>query len=611
MAKNRNTKIALAALMTVSAITPAAVSANAGETQKVNGTDATTRDVAPVRTIDFKIADETGMIGKMVKGPGELVEKNGKQYIKLHLPEMALPMLKAVTVNGETAMHVIDGKKVVLIPVDADYSPVEGVFTVDSPYAKGDYKAVLTPDPKSITGGNEDEDEDADEDEDKEDIDDKEDADDAKPYGDIKDGKYKVTFDVYDSKNGKEDYTVITDLLEEEATLVVENGKYFLEISGTKKSNSLITEYQALVNGKYVKAETVSGSLKEYSHVVRLPLKSLNDLTSAKLHVLMPNVIDTWHDFQIAVEKGLDLPVKGEATAKPVTMPMYVYQEDSNELSIMHGKYFADTVVVTATKSGYDIDVTFPEGQHLNDFFVEDATVAKKSEKVVGDNTVKVYTVSVEDLSDIYTATIDLSVEFGEFAYDEEYEVDLQFGGKQNPFADIQKLANYSSIISLYSQGIFKDSEKFNPYNTTTRYQFSLMLFRALELEVPEETDFEDILELEEEALSAIKALNSYGVINGVKKDSFAPHNKITRAQTAKMIYRLLLKEGYKPAADAKMPFSDVPASDKELNEAIAQLNALGIMTGSAGKLNPGASLTRDQMAKVLNNALQVIENLK
>ncbi len=59
------------------------------------------------------------------------------------------------------------------------------------------------------------------------------------------------------------------------------------------------------------------------------------------------------------------------------------------------------------------------------------------------------------------------------------------------------------------------------------------------------------------------------------------------------------------------MPFSDVPATDAELNKAAAQLNALGIMTGSNGKLNPNAPLTRDQMAKVLNNTLQALEGLK
>lgn len=599
MAKNRNTKMALAALMAVSAITPAAVSANAGETQNVNGTEATTKEaVTPaagtaVRTIDFKVTDETGMLANFVKGPGELVEQNGQQYIKINLSDTMLSMLTAVTVKGESALHEIDGKKVVLIPVDKDYSSVEGVFTVNSPVAKGDYTATLTPDATSIKEAGEEKP-----------------TQPSTPYGKIADGKYKVTFDAYNQKTGEGNYAAITRQLNEEATLVVENGKYFLEISGTEQSNGMIAEYQVLVGDKYVKAETVSGSLTKYPHVVRLPLTSLNDLTSAKLHVVA-GTHDQWYDFKIAVDKGLDLPEKEDNASESETLSAYVYQDGSNELSIMHGRYLADKVEVTATETGYEVDVTFPEGQHLNNFTVEGATVAKKSEEVVGSNTVKVYTVSVDDLSKIYTATVDLSVRFGDFAYDEKYNVQLQFGGEKNPFTDIQKLANYGAIVSLYSYGIFKESEKFNPYNTTTRYQFSLMLFRALELEVPETTNFKDIESLnDEEALSAIKALNNYGVINGVNKETFAPYNKITRAQTAKMIYRLLEKEGYKPAADAKMPFSDVPANDEELNEAAAQLNALGIMTGSAGKLNPGAPLTRDQMAKVLNNALEVLVNL-
>ena len=44
---------------------------------------------------------------------------------------------------------------------------------------------------------------------------------------------------------------------------------------------------------------------------VRLPLASLNELTTAKLHVVVPAAnMDKWYDFKIAVDKGLDLPEK-------------------------------------------------------------------------------------------------------------------------------------------------------------------------------------------------------------------------------------------------------------------------------------------------------------
>ncbi|MEG0474046.1 MAG: S-layer homology domain-containing protein, partial [Solibacillus sp.] len=67
---------------------------------------------------------------------------------------------------------------------------------------------------------------------------------------------------------------------------------------------------------------------------------------------------------------------------------------------------------------------------------------------------------------------------------------------------------------------------------------------------------------------------------------------------------------GYK-ATGATANFSDVSAKDIEAVKAIAELNKLGIMTGYEGKFNPDNKLTRGQMAKVLNNALTVIEGLK
>ena len=343
----------------------------------------------------------------------------------------------------------------------------------------------------------------------------------------------------------------------------------------------------------------------------------------------MPNGATMPHDFDIAFgEVKTEAPVKENKpeteTEKPVAekpttetpntteaqgeeVPVYVYKDGEKELSIMAGVYLSNTATVTDN----GIDVVFPQGQYLKGFEVEGATVALKSEEVVGNNTVKVYTIQTKDESKIYTATVDVKVNVSGVNYDTKHKVQLQFGGKQNPFTDIQKLDNYSAIVNLYSAGIFKENEKFNPHNPTTRSQFSLMLYRALKVEAPATTAFKDIAKLDAEAQSAIKALNNLGVINGVNKETFAPYKNITRAQTAKMIYRLLVSNGYKDQANAVVPFSDVTANDAELNKAAAQLNALGIMTGSNGKLNPNAPLTRNQMAKVLNNALEVLEGLK
>ena len=601
MAKKRNTKLALASLMAVSAITPVVASADTNGSVTTEAGTSRSTEAQVTKTIDFKVEDDSKMLANYVKGPGTLVEQNGQQYIQLNLSDALLNMVTAVTVDGKTALHEYGGKKMVLIPVSADYAPVVIDFAINLPIGAGEYKATLTPDADSIKEVEQEKPETPEETPETP-------STPTTPYGEIEDGRYEVTFDAYNPKTDEGNYTAITNHLEPKATLVVENGEYFLEVNATEKSHAMIAEYQVLVGEEYVTAETVSGSAEQYPHVVRLPLVSLNELTTAKLHVVVPAVnMDKWYDFKIAVDPGLDLPEKEQAPETTEEVPVYVYKDGTNELSIMSGTYLSETATVTAE----GIDVVFPQGQYLKGFAVEGATVALKSEEVVGKNTVKVYTIKTQDTSKIYTATLDVKVDVAGVNYDTKHKVQLQFGGKQNPFTDIQKLDNYSAIVNLYSLGIFKENEKFNPYNTTTRYQFSLMLYRALDVEVPATTGFKDIANLDAEAQSAIKALNKLGVINGVNKETFAPHNKITRAQTAKMIYRLLVSNGYKDQADAKMPFSDVPANDAELNTAAAQLNALGIMTGSNGKLNPNNPLTRDQMSKVLNNALQALNGLE
>ena len=281
------------------------------------------------------------------------------------------------------------------------------------------------------------------------------------------------------------------------------------------------------------------------------------------------------------------------------TEKLYVYEENKKELSDLQS-ILADTIQVKKVGDRYAVDVEFPNSKDIKDFAVAGADIEVKQAVDAGK---KVYTVWTNNLSDIYTATITL--ENGE-----SERVQLQFGGKQNPFTDIQQLANYDKIVSLYSKGIFKESEQFNPASSTTRYQFSLMLYRALNLEVDtsKATYFKDVEDLDSEAIAAINALNAAGIIKGVDQDTFAPNEKITRSQAARMIYRVLEMSGYQADPNAEMPFVDVPEADTELVTALAQLNKLGIMTGYEGKLNPSSPLTRDQMAKVLFTSLEVEE---
>ncbi|WP_339319642.1 S-layer homology domain-containing protein [Paenibacillus sp. FSL R10-2734] len=88
------------------------------------------------------------------------------------------------------------------------------------------------------------------------------------------------------------------------------------------------------------------------------------------------------------------------------------------------------------------------------------------------------------------------------------------------------------------------------------------------------------------------------GVISGMNVDIFAPNNKLTRAQFAKMI-----ADGLKIKEGASNPFKDVKQGSW-YEEAVKRAYAAGIVTGiSADKFQPEKEITREEMAVMLVRA--------
>ena len=607
--KSQATKAVLASLLATSAIVPAiAVNAEVGG-EVTRTTEATTTSAAATKMIEFTIEDPTGMLKNYIPTSGELMEREGKKLIKIDIDAKYIDMFETITADGVTAIHNY-GSKMVLIPVSDDFKPVAIAMTVNTPAGKRDLTTTLTPDAKSI----------------------KEVTAETKPaeekpaveekifavgktFESVADGTYDVKWDAYKCNVGN--FGAITGQMSPDAKLVVKEGKYALQLSTLPTSNAFISDIK--VGDKSV--PVVSGTAKEGDvRVYELELKSISELHEAKIIIdargtMMP------HDFGFAIETAdLELP-KADAETKPETkptapvtskMPVTVYKFGTEELSIMHNKYLDDEVTVTTTEGGYDVDVTFPEGQHLVGFEVEGATIALKSEEKVGDNTVKIYTLSVKDLEKVYTATADLKVMLnGAVLYEQPHKLQLKFAAAPVavPFKDIEKNGNKDAIINLYNKGIFKAAENFNPADNLKRSQFALMLNRALKLDVPAKANFSDIEKYDAETKTAINALNGFGIINGKTATTFAPAQDVTRKQAALMIFRLLEKQGYQATGDTAN-FSDMP-KDVEAAKAISALNKLGIISGFEGKFNPEKKLTRSQMAKILNNTLTAVEGLK
>jgi len=590
--KSKVTKAVLASLVATSAIVPA-IAVNAEVGGEVTRTVETT-SAAVTKTIDFKVEDTTGHLGNYIKGPGNLVEMQGKQYIEIITTDAVFAMITSATVDGNSIIIEHSGKKHIYVPVTKDFAPVKIELAVNLMGNAVKSTATLTPDAKSIKEVTTETEKPTEEKIFK----------DGKTFESVKDGEYAIKWDAYNEKVGN--YTAITSHFSPDAKLIVKEGKYAVQLTATEKAKAMLAGLK--IAGK---------EATEKDGVYTVEIASISDLQAASVHVVVAAAnMDKWYDFGFAIETAnLDLP---KAEAKPTEptatkMPVTAYKEGTQELSIMHNKYLDDEVTVTATEGGYNVDVTFPEGQHLLGFKVEGATVALKSEEKVGNNTVKIYTVAVKDIKKLYTAEADLKVVLnGAVLYETTHKFQMQFGDQKPatmPFTDIANDIHKDYIVNLYEKGIFKAADKFNPKDSIKRYQFALMLNRALNLEVPATTQFTDIAKLDKETQDAIKALNAYGIINGSSATTFSAGEGIKRQHAALMIYRVLEKNGYQ-ATGATSNFTDLP-KDAEVVKAINELNHLDIMTGYNGKVTPNIVLTRSQMAKIVNNTLEVIAGLK
>lgn len=594
--KSKATKAVLASLLATSAIVPA-MAVSADTTTESKATEAATPTAT--KTIDFKV-DGDDALKRFIPTTGKLVERNGQQYINIELSDAVLAMVNSVTVAGQPAMAEYNGKKHINIPVTADYAPVEATLNMTITFVGKDpvdYKVTLTPDAKSIKEVTETTEPVEEEKEEKV-------FKVGKTFESVADGTYDIKWDAYKEKVGN--YTAITNHFSPDAKLIVKDGKYSVELTIAEASKAMVPDVTIAGN----KADAIDGK-------VTIEIPSISDLHEASVHVVVPSMnMDKPYNFNFAIETAdLELP-KAEVKPAPVEsvkMDVTALKNGTQELSIMHNKYLDDEVTVTTTEGGYDVELTFPEGQHLLGFEVEGGTVALKSEEKVGNNTVKIYTLSVKDLEKIYTATADLKVVLnGTVLYETAHDFQMKFADKNSttvPFKDIANNGNKDAIINLYNKGIFIAAEKFNPGNNLKRSQFALMLNRALKLDVPAKANFSDIAKYDAETKTAINALNGYGIINGKTATTFAPGQDITRKQAALMIYRLLEKNGYKASGEAAK-FSDMP-KEVEASKSISELNKLGIISGFEGKFNPENKLTRSQMAKILNNTLTVVDGLK
>ena len=174
-------------------------------------------------------------------------------------------------------------------------------------------------------------------------------------------------------------------------------------------------------------------------------------------------------------------------------------------------------------------------------------------------------------------------------------------------FSDISDHWAKDNITSLYEKGIVNGTDgKYMPENNIKRGDFILMLYRAAGQ--PASTPDSGFADVPSDMYyaSAISWAKSQGIAMG-DGQSFNPEAGLTREQSFAFIYRYFKVKGI-GVADGNVSvldsFADGSAVAEYAQVPAATLIEMGIINGSGGLLTPSASLTRGQMAKILDMTL-------
>ena len=174
---------------------------------------------------------------------------------------------------------------------------------------------------------------------------------------------------------------------------------------------------------------------------------------------------------------------------------------------------------------------------------------------------------------------------------------------------DISKSQYKQSIQKLLTRGIFTgDNSLFNPKNNMTRAQFAGTLSRALGLNEVSPTGLKGVSGNAWYAGHA-GALADLGIMGEYGKN-FNPSKDITREEMFSAVGKLLKLKGVTSNINIDGKFVDTKNLSNDSKVAIAVLVEIGAVSGDNGKLNPKDSITKGQMAKVLDKVLTQLELL-
>lgn len=195
-------------------------------------------------------------------------------------------------------------------------------------------------------------------------------------------------------------------------------------------------------------------------------------------------------------------------------------------------------------------------------------------------------------------------------SYSASMELQLSSGYSSSSFSDTASGWDWAkpSIEFLRSSGItsgYRDNT-YRPGQSISRGEFTLMICRAFQFPTGGSSGFPDVPAGSTYA-GAVAAARDLGIVQG-SNGRFHPDRPITRQSAMTMICRALNAAGQSlPAADTSLlsSYADGARVSAFARPSVAALVQSGAVRGnSAMRLNPGAAISRAEMAVILHRVL-------
>jgi hypothetical protein len=160
-----------------------------------------------------------------------------------------------------------------------------------------------------------------------------------------------------------------------------------------------------------------------------------------------------------------------------------------------------------------------------------------------------------------------------------------------------------SMVAKGYIVGVSDTS--FLPDNYCTRADFSIVLSKMLNITDSNTTETYDDVYTSDYFYSYVNAIKSVGADAGVTDNKFRPKDYITREEAFTMVYNALVATGHQFDTSDKVlsNYSDAAQiSSDQYKTAISALLNSNLISGTTTGIEPTSTITRAQMAVLLNN---------